>query len=251
MIASDSCLLALAKNGELLTNENEVYTFLQTWYGVDKYTKAIWACIQANSSHGTLVPTKAERKTALKAARASKKAKYMDDPAVAETARLDALRDEWLIQRGKSSPAIKARLKKAASEEKKQQSKLEKARENAQQNDIRRLAISNRQMAVGAFKDILLNPHTEASSEPVEIPPVIHTPASMQAITSMQMGSQISKANKQAVGTKKTNNLLKRSRLRSLTPPPVQMELIRPGKRKVRIPPNAVESTPPKRMRAI
>ncbi len=34
-------------------------------------------------------------------------------------------------------------------------------------------------------------------------------------------------------------------------PPPVAMELIRPGKRKVRVPTNVVESTPSKRMRQI
>ena len=38
-------------------------------------------------------------------------------------------------------------------------------------------------------------------------------------------------------------------RVRSLTPPPVQMELIRPGKRKVKVTANAVESTPSKRMK--
>lgn len=36
-----------------------------------------------------------------------------------------------------------------------------------------------------------------------------------------------------------------------MTPPPVQMELIRPGKQKVKIPINAVESTPSRRMQTI
>lgn len=39
-------------------------------------------------------------------------------------------------------------------------------------------------------------------------------------------------------------------RPRSITPPPVQIELIRPGKQKVKIPMNVVKSTPPRRMRA-
>lgn len=93
-----------------------------------------------------------DQKAALKAARASKKIKYMDDLVVAEAAQITGLRDQWLIQRGKPTAETKARIRKAAKAEKKEQEKINKAKvKNQQVQDVRRLAISNHQVELGAF----------------------------------------------------------------------------------------------------
>lgn len=173
----------------------------------------------------------------------------MDDPVVA---RITALRDQWLVQQGKPSAATKARIKKAAEIEKKEKEKYAKAKEKGQQlQNIRRLALTNRQVEVGAFRAVLSDP---ASSDPPDLPPTIQTPASQTAKPIGRAVHQESQAQKKASKGRLADrfNASKaptRQAARTPTPPPVQMELIRPGKRKVRIPMNAVESTPPKRMR--
>lgn len=105
------------------------------------------------------------------------------------------------------------------------------------------------------------DPYTEPSSNPPEPTPApVQTAATKQAIAVMKNACQTQKAKKQTSGVIQAAKLGIRNPLvrldqnarqqRSVIPPPVRMELIRPGKRKVRIPDHAVNSTPPKRMRA-
>ena len=178
----------------------------------------------------------------------------MDDPVVAEAARITALRDQWLIQRGKPNAATKARMKKAADAEKKEQEKQAKAKEkDQQQQDIHRLALTNRQFEaqVGAFRGVLSDP---ASSDPPELPPSIQTPAFQNAKATGRAARQDLQIKEKASNDRLADRLNAARATRSArtpSPPPIQMELIRPGKRKVRIRMNAVESTPPKRMRQV
>lgn len=120
------------------------------------------------SPHGHEPFIKAQRKEILKAARASKKAKFMDDLIIAEAARIRALRDQWLLNNNKMNPNLKARLEKAKVAEQRHQAQLDKARKKAQEkaqiNDIRKLAIGNRQIC--AFKDILSDLVSIPSSDP-------------------------------------------------------------------------------------
>ena len=91
LIMSNTCLVALAKNADSLHDEQKLVQFLKPWYGVDQHRVEILACLKIYpaekppdnlESTATLVP-RSDRKEALKAARASKKVKYMDDPVVA------------------------------------------------------------------------------------------------------------------------------------------------------------------------
>lgn len=198
----------------------------------------------------------------------------MDDPIVAEASRITALRDQWLIQNNKTNPDLQARLKKAKAAEKKVQAKLDKNRQKAQElahiHDIRRLAIGNRQ--ISSFRDNLSDPAPIPSSDPPDLSsltPINQTPATRQSITSMRAVLSQQQARKKAIASRKASGIRQRKalitdtgedsegsvasqrskRARSLTPPPVQMELIRPGKRRVKVTANAVESTPSKRMK--
>lgn len=173
LILSDTCLSALAKSGgNLLADIFLLKEFLKPWHGADRRLDEIFACLQQFSpskESSVSLPSRAERKMVLEAARLSKKLKYMDDPTVAEAAELTALRDNWLIKIGKPSPATKLRIKQAADQAKKEKKQAdkrhEKAREKAQANDIRRLAIENRQIEVGAFRAILSDPPTSTDND--------------------------------------------------------------------------------------
>lgn len=159
----------------------------------------------------------------------------MDDPAIAEAARITALRDQWLIQRGKANKDTKARMKKAAQAEKKEKERSDKAREKNQQQSIRRLAISNRQAEVGAFRAVLSDPHTEPSSDPPVQPQILQTPELERIQVGARAALYTAKAKKKANGQSVTNRLNAIRAPRPTTPPPIQMELIRPGKRKVKV----------------
>ena len=136
-----------------------------------------------------------------------------------------------------------------------------------QSNDIRRLALANCQAEVGVFRDVHSDPSSQPSSDPPDAPntppPIIQqtltrevaSTSGRKAILEKQAQKLVEVAKRKAnlkMGTRTPlgpvdNNIPRR--FRSLTPPPQQMELIRPGKQKVRIPMNAVESTPQKQMR--
>lgn len=180
LIMSDNCPLALAKNANDLVDLESLIPFLVPWYGIDKHHPGILACLQSTLPSSPNVPSKLERKAVLTAARTSKKIKYMDDPVVAKAAKITAMRDHWLVQWGKATTEMKARLKKATEGEKKEREKADKAREKSQQQqNIRRLAITNRQQ-IGSFCGVLSDLRTEASSD---LPPSLklQTPASSQA----------------------------------------------------------------------
>lgn len=109
LIMDDTCLTALAKNGELLQDLPTIIEFLKPWYGMARYAEEILVCIQKNSSFIDLpdLPTKAERKSTLAAARTSKKLKGLDDPVLAEESCMTAMRDAWLVDTGKANAATK------------------------------------------------------------------------------------------------------------------------------------------------
>lgn len=180
-LMSDSCLVALARDGGKLQDLPSLQQFLQPWsQRIASYAEEILLCLQKNSTEvlGTATdsslirPTKTKRKAILKAARASKKLKYMDDPLVAEEAQAIALRDKWLIKKGNPPLDTKARMKKAADAEKKLAEKQTKAQEKAKAknlgpSEMMRLAISNRQAEaeIGSFRAILSDPITDKGSE--------------------------------------------------------------------------------------
>ena len=178
-IMSKTCLVALAKQGELLQDRTSLVDFLKPWYGIEKYTDEIFKCIQENSSYSTDALSKSERKATLKAARTSKKLKYMDDPVIKEEASITALRDQWLIERGKAGPATKAQVKKAATAEKKLIEKQEKLRQKKrakskdQDLQIKKLALGNRQAAIDSFKAMLSDLIVPLDKEPPSAGPSI------------------------------------------------------------------------------
>ena len=233
-------------------NEEALIQFLVPWYGVEKHHLAILAYLQSIIPSNNNTISWIKRKTALKAVRASKKVKFLDDPVAAEIVRITVLRDQWLVQRGKANAETKTRIIKAANAEKKEKDKADKARKkNPQQQDIRQLAITNHRKAdVGSFWGVLSDPHTEASSDPPEAS-IIQTPV-------MESGQATARSAHQASKAKKKNNarmlgqqlLNRKNRTHPPTSPP-QMELIWPGKRKVRVTTNAVQNIPSKRIRKL
>ena len=103
LVMPDCCLIALAKSRGLL-NFTELIKFLEPWHDVSKHAEEILHCLKKNRpslnsdanpnvDSATHLPSKAERKATLQALRASKKLKNMDDPLIAEDARMVALRD--------------------------------------------------------------------------------------------------------------------------------------------------------------
>lgn len=98
LIMPNSCLLVLAKHGSelaLAISSEKLREFLQPWKDVDEYLEELFTLIKRSSSQISSStnsgPLRAERKETLKAGRTSKKLKYMDDPVVAEAARMTAL----------------------------------------------------------------------------------------------------------------------------------------------------------------
>ena len=282
----DACLIALAKSGEIL-DLGQLIEFLKPWYGVTKYADDILLCLQKNSAPASgldllpsEIPSKAQRKAMLKVLWNSKKLKYMDNPLVAEEARITALRDQWLIARGKATPATKARMKKAADAEKRLAERQDKAHEKAkaknQTKDIRRLAMSNSQaMEVGALKEILSDPVTgpepqdvaatnpasfysdavfanaaSISNKSIQAPDAEESPTNILTTVRLSINKKKKAISQTLAGCLKSKSLLSK-RARTPTPPPIAMELIRPGKRKVRVTANAIENTPSKRMRQV
>ena len=151
LIMPDCCLVALAKSERLL-NLTELIEFLEPWHGVSKHAQEIFQCLEKNrpppipEAPVPNLPSKAERKATLQALRASKRLKNMDNPLITKEAQIVALRNQWLIARGKANAETKARIKKAAAAEKKLIEKQEKAyKETASKNsDARRQRIGIR-----------------------------------------------------------------------------------------------------------
>ena len=201
----------------------------------------------------------------------SKKAKGIDDPTTAKIARIADLKDQWLIKRNKiTPPALKAKMKKIKAAKDKKRAKVkanqDKNCEARQINSTRRFALGNSQ--IESFKDVLSDPLVGPSSNPIQPPtPIRPTMATEQFIDSMLSANHqsISKKHTAALKQVKTMEKNRQKRIadankatasstvpRSQTPPPVQMELIRPGsKRRVKVTSNAIENTPSKRMKAV
>ena len=194
----------------------------------------------------------------------------MNDPTTAKITRIADLRDQWLIKRNKITPALKAKMKKMKAAEDKERAKVktkqDKNRETSQINSMRRLALGNSQ--IGSFKDVLSDPLVGPSSDSIQPPtPIQPTMATEQSVDLMLSANHQYISKKHAAALKRANtmdkNRLKRiadankatassTVPRSQTPPPVQLELIRPGsKRRVRVTSNAMENTPSKRMKAV
>lgn len=166
-LMSDSSFLVLAKDRGLLHNIPTLLQFLKPWsQRISTYADEILLCLEKNSPRSnaplnpTIVqPTKAKRKAILKAARTSKKLKYIDNPLVAKQAWAVELRDKWLIEKSKTPPDTKAQMKKAANAERKLIEKQTKGQEKATNKgknsnmDMMRLALINRQAKarVGSF----------------------------------------------------------------------------------------------------
>lgn len=238
LIISDNCLLALAKNAAILIDLESLIQFLSPWYGMEKHHLDILACLQSILPSNTNATFKLEQKTALKVAQASKKMKYIDDPVVAEAAKITAMRDQWLVQQGKAKAETKACLKKAADGEKKEREKADKAKKKSQQQqNIRQLAIINCQQ-IGSFCTILSDSRTKAASSNPSEP---QTLPSSQATTrtAHQASKSISKAKKKdfisSMGQRLLNRLKKNGNhlpvnairaIRTSTPLPAQMKLI-------------------------
>lgn len=103
------------------------------WYGVKKHYLAILACLQSTFPHNDDATSKIKQKATLKAAKVSKKIKFLDHLVVAVTARIIELRDQRLIQQEKANAETKAWIKKAVDAEKKEKKKTDKVREKNQQ----------------------------------------------------------------------------------------------------------------------
>ena len=90
--------------------------------------------------------------------------KYVGNLAVTDTTKIIAMRNLWLVQQSKTIAKTKAWFKKAADAEKKEREKANKPKEKSQQQqDIRQLAIINRQQ-IGSFGAIFSDPYTKAAS---------------------------------------------------------------------------------------
>ncbi len=86
--------------------------------------------------------------------------------------------------------------------------------------------------------------------------PVRATVATQRSEQSIQAIALKTQSKKRAVAQRRGNNLrnrLGKSSIAATDPlsPSLQMELIRPEKRRVKVPANAVESTPSKKMRVV
>ena len=166
------------------------------------------------------------------------------------------------MDRGKATPETKSHMKKTANAKKKPLKRQEKAREKVwaknQLLDIRRLTLANSCMQFGTFKNILSDPLTsdEASNNASDkslIKPVGKNTTLLDPQLSAKLKIIKKKKTKRQLLTGQLSALKSARKTprvwKSLTPPPVTMELIWLGKRKVKIMANAVKSTPPKQMR--
>lgn len=240
-LMSNSCLLALVKDGGLLHDIPTLLKFLKPWsQRIFTYADEILLCLQKYSPlpngplDPTIVqPTKAKRKAILKAARTSKKLKYMDDLLVAKQAWAVELRDKQLIEKGKAPPDTKAQMKKAADAKRKLIEKQTKGQEKAKNKgktsnmDMMRLALANRQAeaGVGSFRDVFSNLVT-GNNNKLEGSPASGERAK-QANSERQIVQQKKKANLQSRAIRLGASLGSNTTVsRPPTPTPVQMELI-------------------------
>lgn len=137
-------------------------------------------------------------------------------------------------------------MKQAAEQEKREKAKQgkrqDKTREKAQAkaNDIRKLAIGNRQIEVGAFQAIISDPPAAPTDNPLNLPLIIQAPLRHLTKEKVLASAEEKLAKKNSLSNRfnKQHLLIETDcsfsvprNLRVITPP-VQMELIRPGKTK-------------------
>lgn len=172
------------------------------------------------------------------------------------------LYDQWLVAKSKARLKTKAQMKKAATVEKKLAEKLEKAREKAwsknQSLNMRRLALSNSNAGkISTFKDVLSDPlignlddHAASHKERTELT-LLETLAAAKFKNVEKNKNEKSQALTKRLSLEDNSTKKTPRTRRTPTPPPIAMELIRPGKRKVKIPANIVENTPSKQIRQV
>ena len=143
-------------------------------------------------------------------------------------------------------------MKKAATAKKKLPEKFEKARKKSmsknQSLEMRKLALKNNNASeIGTFKDIFSDPSTGDPDEPTFLKALVaarlKTVGTKKAKGQKLTSKRLSLKNGLAIQVPTSPRLRP---CKSPTPPLITMELIRPGKRKVKVPANAVESTPSK-----
>ena len=138
-----------------------------------------------------------------------------------------------------------------------------KAKSKNQSIGMRRLALSNsKAVELGTFKDIFFDPAT-APLEPDETPtfssnqlldndpafgPDLKTPGTTDGLTTARLKSFEKKKAKGKPLSERVNKEPGGKAPRVPTFSLVAMELIRPGKQRIRVPANAVKSIPPKCM---
>lgn len=129
LIMNNNCLIALAKNGELLQDKFSLIDFLKPWYGMEKYANKLLACIKKNNKYSTTpdLPSRSERKAILTAAQSLKKLKGLDDLVITEEAHMTTLQDFWFVKNRKSNTITKAHLNKAIDTRKKAKEKEDQA----------------------------------------------------------------------------------------------------------------------------
>lgn len=259
LIMDDNCLIALAKNREVLQDKTSLIQFLKPWYGMERYTNKLLTCIQQNSFCSTTpdLPSKSERKAILITARNSKKLKGIDDHLLAEEARIIALRNSWLVKNGKANIATKTCLKKAAEAKNKAQEKLGQAKKKVKSKKrglrMRKLVIANCQAEFGTFKALLSDPPTgndlpSSASSHTTPPSAFFLPisaAEQARAARLEKKKALAATSAQKLGhsTGKAKGAVKQKTISTLSP--VLMELIRPGnKRRIRVTSIATETMP-------
>lgn len=149
LIMPNDCLLALAKSGSFL-DQDQLINFLKPWYGTFKYIAKLLIVFQKNRPYLDTqillfkLITRSKRKSTLIILWTSKKLKNLDDLVLAEEACIIILQDKWFTKQGKAIPETKIWMKKPAKAEKKMVEKQDKAKVKSQTLEIRQLALSNR-----------------------------------------------------------------------------------------------------------
>lgn len=215
-------------------------------------------CSPLNTNAESLIQSlsKAKWKNALQTLQTSKKLEDIDNPVIAEDAQITGLQDQWLVKRDKATLKTKVRMKKVAITEKKLAEKLEKAHEKArsknQSLNIRKLAINNNNAGeVDTFKDVLSGPLISNPDDQMHSHEEYTEPIFLEALAIAKLKNVEKKKAKNQALTKRLslegNSMRKIPRAhRTPTPPHVIMELIRPGKQKVKVLANVVKNTPSK-----
>ncbi len=112
--------------------------FFQLLYILNKYFNKIFVFIRQSSFYGDSLSRKIEQKEAKWAEWEFKKAKGNDNHTTPKITRIAQLRDQWLIKKNITTPALKAKMKKMKTVEDKQKAKVKvKQDENCKTSKIK------------------------------------------------------------------------------------------------------------------